>query len=641
MKIFSTLLAVVGIFAGTANALTVTDPICIGLDVDPAGGQDITRELGNYSKDQFNTNARRIVFQYETSQGFPGQYDGAVALIDLTLPVSGIDLDVGLTGDGGWPARNTYNSPAEATSPDQSLYFPGGTSGGTQTIDLSEGVEALGFALGVPGEHQITCKFYDAADVLLATYTALSGAAYGAKEYVFVGHAEATASITKATLYFENVGSNAAKSWVLDDMAIVPQLPNAPNIVPYEETFEAYASGFKMSGMNGWSAAEPAGAVVSACNYFYSRPCGYPVGSANHATVLEISGMATNSFSMDAAQVVWVDMMLEVGVGPSVDTSLLETVQAAIRFNDNGHPLLYHFDVAAGTNRWTEIPETTKSGWVRATLGLDYLADYFQVKLDGNLLTNALAWTSNDGSGSPGGSWFAMPTAADRINRLVFGGNGASLDDLVVTTGNPLVREVEIVSAHGQADPCVGTHSYIYGDTIALSLTNSILVQGVNQFVCTNWSMSGHAPVSGDGTNITITLTNDLTLAWLWTTNNALTENGTPIWWLTDHGFTIGDDALDGDNDGILTWQEWVADTAPNDSNSVLKITDIEPAGAGMKVDWKGGVQATQVLERCTNLVLGGWDSILTNIPPTAINNSFSDFMATNRAGYYRFKAWR
>ncbi len=237
-------------------------------------------------------------------------------------------------------------------------------------------------------------------------------------------------------------------------LAVASTMTYAANVVPYGETFESYAAGFEMPGTNGWSAVASSNAVVStdstaidALNA-YGEPCGYPGGTTNHTKVLEIAGTVTNSFSMDANQTVWVDMMLQVGTVPSVDSNLFETVQAAVGFSDAGHPLVYHLDVAAGTNRWTEIPEVTKKiGWVRATLGLDYQTDYFQVKMDGNLLTNALAWTSNDGSGSAGGSWFAMSGgAAVRMTRLVFGGHGADIDDLVVAKVDPfsaIIKSIE------------------------------------------------------------------------------------------------------------------------------------------------------------------------------------------------------
>ncbi|MEN7973714.1 MAG: hypothetical protein ABFR47_07765, partial [Verrucomicrobiota bacterium] len=352
---------------------------------------------------------------------------------------------------------------------------------------------------------------------------------------------------------------------------------NTANTVPYAETFEPYAAGFGMPGTNGWSAAEADdgevgtnAASVAALNA-YSAACGYPT-NAIHAKVLEVAGTLTNSFTMDANQILWVDQMAQARRISSPFTNLLGNAQAALYFNTNGHPMVWHRDLAGGTNRWTEISEVATEGnqWVRLTFNLDYQTvdainhvKYFQVRIDGFPLTNALAQTVNDGSGSEGGSWFAMSSEPDRMSRLVFAGyGGGDVDDLVVTSDNPMV-----------------------------------------------------APM------------------------------GTPFDWLVLHGLTNGtyaeEELLDSDGDGVLSWQEWVGDTVPADSNSLLQITNIVVGGAGAEVFWQGGVQATQWLERCTNLVEGGWDAVLTNEPPTSPTESFIDSGATNPAGFYRIKVQR
>lgn len=212
----------------------------------------------------------------------------------------------------------------------------------------------------------------------------------------------------------------------------------------------------------------------------------------------------------------------------------------------------------------------------------------------------------------------------------------------------PGMLSVEVVSAHGQADPAAGIHSHAYGENLSLSVTNSPFSQGTTQYLCTGWSMVGHAPSSGSDTNVQIAaLTNDLVLTWLWTTNNSLAPMGTPEWWLASYGLTNGtseeEELLDGDIDGVLAWKEWVCDTDPTNGNSVLTITNIVVDGSGARVDWKGGVQATQVLEGRTNLVSGSsWMPIFTNVPPTSISTNYNDVGATNTdSGFYRIKAQR
>ena len=355
-------------------------------------------------------------------------------------------------------------------------------------------------------------------------------------------------------------------------------------VIPYTETFESYADGFAMvGGAEGWSSASPTSAVVdcdAALNSLlasYNEACGYPVYSASHTNVLKVTGTTTHFlFNMTSNQITWVDYMaLPVRGIPPIDTSRLAGMQAAIGFDLSGHPIVWCYDWVGGSNRWAVAEDVVVPAeeWVRMTVMLDYQTDdadnavrYFQVRVNGNLLTNAMAWTRNDGSGTAGGHWFAMPFEPDRF--LEFSMETARdavtiLDDLVVTTENPLV-----------------------------------------------------AP------------------------------RGTPFDWLTSYGMTNGtfaeQELLDGDDDGRLTWQEWVSDTDPVSGASVLRLTGVEIDNSGVRVNWKGGVQATQVLERCTNLVtVTAWTPFFTNLPPTSITNGFRDLETTGSAAFYRIKARR
>lgn len=196
-----------------------------------------------------------------------------------------------------------------------------------------------------------------------------------------------------------------------------------------------------------------------------------------------------------------------------------------------------------------------------------------------------------------------------------------------------------VVSDHGTADPPAGLHARAPGAV----LTNSIAVPapaGGTQLVCAGWTMAGNDPTNGAATNFTMTVTNDATLVWLWSTNywldtaaglggsvdvadswqaaqtttqltaaaaayyhftnwtgsvsatnnpldllmdapktvqanfaENLATNNTPEWWLAQHGWTNNFDAAatnDAEPDGFPTWQEYIADTDPTSSNSVV-----------------------------------------------------------------------
>lgn len=74
-----------------------------------------------------------------------------------------------------------------------------------------------------------------------------------------------------------------------------------------------------------------------------------------------------------------------------------------------------------------------------------------------------------------------------------------------------------VQSAYGTPSPTVGIHNYFAGDTVncqAASVTN-----GLTNYSASGWTLTGHTPASGTGSQCTLTLTNDAVLTWLWQTN--------------------------------------------------------------------------------------------------------------------------
>ena len=126
-----------------------------------------------------------------------------------------------------------------------------------------------------------------------------------------------------------------------------------------------------------------------------------------------------------------------------------------------------------------------------------------------------------------------------------------------------------------------------------------------------------------------------------------LATNGTPEWWLAAYGLTNRDwdtEALDDqDQDGMPTWQEHIADTDPTNKQSVLALTGILPQADGVRLDWKGGVQATQYVEYRSTLTETAetWVAIFTNLPPVATSTNIVDAGRTNQMLFYRIKAER
>ena len=126
-----------------------------------------------------------------------------------------------------------------------------------------------------------------------------------------------------------------------------------------------------------------------------------------------------------------------------------------------------------------------------------------------------------------------------------------------------------------------------------------------------------------------------------------LATNGTPEWWLASFnltGQTWDAKALaDQDGDGVLTWQEFVADTDPTNSLSYLGFSKINSATSGVELVWHGGVLATQILEKAATLTGTQvvWQSVATNLPPTAISITITNPPDTNSPGFYRIRVNR
>ena len=103
------------------------------------------------------------------------------------------------------------------------------------------------------------------------------------------------------------------------------------------------------------------------------------------------------------------------------------------------------------------------------------------------------------------------------------------------------------------------------------------------------------------------------------------------------------DAALDPDGDGMSNLQEYLADTIPTNRASALRITSLGWSNGLPRIQWQGGIGATQYLERC--IPLGGassWTPLSVSLPPTPVTNTFVDTNAPGGNGvFYRLRALR
>lgn len=99
----------------------------------------------------------------------------------------------------------------------------------------------------------------------------------------------------------------------------------------------------------------------------------------------------------------------------------------------------------------------------------------------------------------------------------------------------------------------------------------------------------------------------------------------------------IAEPAADNDHDNADNTNEQGADTDPKVRDSVLQLLSASLNGGSLTLEWKGGVNARQVVQTATSLS-ESWTDIFTNEPPTAITNSLS-ITAPESQSYFRIKA--
>ncbi len=81
------------------------------------------------------------------------------------------------------------------------------------------------------------------------------------------------------------------------------------------------------------------------------------------------------------------------------------------------------------------------------------------------------------------------------------------------------------------------------------------------------------------------------------------------------------------------------ADFAAEADLERLRLNSITPANQLLQIQWTGATNATQYLERTASLSSSNsWVTLLTNHPPNAVTNQFSDTNAGAPARFYRLR---
>ncbi len=148
--------------------------------------------------------------------------------------------------------------------------------------------------------------------------------------------------------------------------------------------------------------------------------------------------------------------------------------------------------------------------------------------LDGlNGGSNVLLAVTNSTSGV-GQSWVqktvtaTAPSNATWVRATIYadgvGANGALQFDDCSLEG-PERHVFTVISAHGTPDPAAGYHLVPSGAVLTNSVESSVS-NGLQEYVCTGWTLAGNEPSAGTSNRFAATITNDAQLTWLWATNS-------------------------------------------------------------------------------------------------------------------------
>jgi len=382
------------------------------------------------------------------------------------------------------------------------------------------------------------------------------------------------------------------------------------NSIPQSWDFENMTNGQDIVDISTDSWYGDAGSFV-ATNGIYPPPQnGYPIDT-NHYVFASLTAPVTNQVQGGAGTTVWIDHMIKPERWKQDDppTDLPSDTQMAYFVNTNGHVVVYQrYITTNGTdtasNIWSEIDSVAigSDDWARVSIGmiyddeaLDYERYYYQIKINGTLVTHSNAVVSpygdgNTGDYTSGGSYFAVAySSAAKLNSIVMKGNGY-FDDFVVSTNTPVFHVKYIITAAVAAGATGGSLTP-NGNVLVDEGSNQVFTVTASNFwtidkvvVVENGVTTTNTPGTSPYTNTFTSVTNEGSINVYFV---ASTTNGVPLWWMNDVGLTDSDPDLDVDGDGFTTAQEYTSSTDPINSNSFLRITRTWQENGTNYVQWE------------------------------------------------------
>jgi len=275
--------------------------------------------------------------------------------------------------------------------------------------------------------------------------------------------------------------------------ATVPIEVQLPVLLPYVEDFESLALA-PLDGQSGWQAS----GVTVQTNIVNTGEKAAQLESEGSIR-LEVTGAETN---------VWTDFFIRPVLFEESPSSIDTNVTTALYFDPDGHPVVYDGPVPVILDHIT----ITNGQWVRITVHSDYATKTWRLYLD------------NTPVGSERFAFSHTGISGYTDLRVKGAGNADTyLDDVQIMAsspfGEPTTYLLTVISAHGSPVPAAGEHHYPASMLVEASLPVGLFENGSTQHVFKSWVRTGSSPASGTGTNMSFSITENTTIAWLWGTN--------------------------------------------------------------------------------------------------------------------------
>lgn len=447
------------------------------------------------------------------------------------------------------------------------------------------------------------------------------------------------------------------KSVALLTLLSLVQAASAQVNVPYELSLEDLSVGSGIITNPSAGAWDGSGeAFVTNVNYSSSRQAPvieYPLNSLSHTNILKFSDAAISNSFMNTSGLsdIRVDTMIQpvFSEEPTMSQAISNS-QVSMYFDTNGYVNVYHGAQSTPTQyadpeyrTWSTLSNSfgrIESGkWVRITIEMKHDADYsqsfFKILINGIAFSHELAYSSPDVSSGTNGSWFLCANYnGNDLDQIALSGSGM-LDDLVVTTN---------AGSYGMSAPSVYV-TYVGNGSVSPSGTVTLPASpGATNF---NIVAAAYHQIAAIYTGAVAGVSNEITIAQgapeyevVWSNINAdstlfvkfnpiLATNNTPIYWMAvemglttngGYGTTWDEVALyDKDGDGMITWQEYIAGTHPDNPASLLKILSHAVSNGVPRIVWLSSTSAVApyLIQMSTNLLNTSWSNIAANVQAT------------------------